>query len=386
MSKSILDADTMLARAQMETGLGDWGDDTLPERFRLAVEIFKEKNLNEAGQRATREVANWMLTDRLRLFEDFKKYPIGEEKIEKPLFGTGEARSGTTLLHALLAVDPHGRALRFWEVSRPSPPPGIVQGEDPRRALGDDDWRDINTKLPFWLVSHPYNDMLGDGLPEDERTWDLDFRRMTTTGWWRAPIGMINGRLPENDRAQMRIHKMMLQQFQYKRPKKYWVLKGFHGQRLRELFDIYPDARIIWSHRDPVQTAASITMLIAELQEGLTGSVDIPEQAKVALARTRANIKDTLTDPMVNDPRIHHIRYPDFVKDPVGSIHGFYEFAGVPWKPDTEQAMRDYLKNNRGDRYGKFKYSASVLGEDIDALNKEFAPFRERFKLEIEKR
>jgi hypothetical protein len=164
------------------------------------------------------------------------------------------------------------------------------------------------------------------------------------------------------------------------------VLKGFHGGRLRELFEIYPDARIIWSHRDPVQTAASITMLIAELQQGLAGSVDIPAQAKVALARTRRNIAQTMSDPMVNDPRIHHVRYTDFVKDPVGTIRGFYEFAEVPWKPDTEQAMRDYLKNNRGDRYGKFKYSADVLGEDIDALNKEFAAFRERFKVEIEKR
>ena len=72
----------------------------------------------------------------------------GQEKIEKPLFATGEPRSGTTLLHALLSVDPNGRALRFWEVMYPSPPPGLAGPDDPRRARADEDWRDILKRLP----------------------------------------------------------------------------------------------------------------------------------------------------------------------------------------------------------------------------------------------
>ena len=100
----------------------------------------------------------------------------------QPLFATGEPRSGTTLLHALLSVDPNARALRFWEVMYPSPPPGLTGPDDPRRAQADADWREINTKMAFWLKSHPYNDMLGNGLPEDERTWAFDFRVMTPDG------------------------------------------------------------------------------------------------------------------------------------------------------------------------------------------------------------
>ena len=94
----------------------------------------------------------------------------------RPVFATGEPRSGTTLLHALLSVDPNGRALRFWEVMYPSPPPGLAAPDDPRRARADADWRDIDRAIPRWLVGHPYNDMLGDGLPECERTWAFDFR------------------------------------------------------------------------------------------------------------------------------------------------------------------------------------------------------------------
>ena len=110
------------------------------------------------------------------------------------MFATGEPRSGTTLLHALMSVDPDARALRFWEVMYPSPPPGLAGPDDPRRARADDDWREINAKLRKWLHCHPYNDMLGDGLPEDERTWAFDFRVMTPTAWWRVPMqNLVDG-------------------------------------------------------------------------------------------------------------------------------------------------------------------------------------------------
>jgi hypothetical protein len=382
----ILDADVLLAQAQARTGLNDWGDSMLPERFRLAVDFLKSRNMEEAGQRAGAETCLWLLTSRLQFFEDFKRHPIGEEKIVQPLFATGEPRSGTTLLHALLSVDPNGRALRFWEVMYPSPPPGLSGPEDFRPARADADWREINTKMAFWLKSHPYNDMLGNGLPEDERTWAFDFRVMTPTAWWRVPVGMNVGGLPADAAAQYRIHKMMLQQFQYKRAKKYWVLKGFHGQRLPEFFNTYPDAKMIWVHRDPVQAVASRIVLTGELVEGLTGKVDWAEQARVQLAMCRAGFKNTLENSLVMDPRIHHVRYPDFIGDPVGTIRGFYDKYGVPFGADTEAVMRAYLKNNKGDRYGKFKYSTNVIGEDIQALHREFAPYRERFGLEIEHR
>jgi hypothetical protein len=194
------------------------------------------------------------------------------------------------------------------------------------------------------------------------------------------------GGLPLDAPAQYRLHKMMLQQCQYARPQKYWVLKGFHGGRLETLFDTYPDASLIWTHRDPVQVIASRIMMAAELVEGMVGHVDLKEQAAIQLADARASIKAMMNAPMLDDPRIHHVRYTDFTADPVGTIRRFYERSGVPWTGEAEAAMRDYLRNNRGDRYGKFTYSPDLIGVDIDELHREFAPFRERFGIEIEKR
>jgi Sulfotransferase family len=386
LAANILDADALLKNAEAATGLSDYGDDSLRARFRLAVSHMVNVGMNEQGQRSAASVCHGLLTSRLRFFGDFKRHPIAQEKIERPLFATGEARSGTTLLHALLSVDPNGRALRFWEVMNPSPPPGLAGPDDPRPARADEDWREILRMIPKWLISHPYNDMLGNGLPECERTWAFDFRALTPTAWWRVPLAPDTTTLPSDPRAQYRLHKMMLQNCQFGRPKKYWVLKGFHGQRLEALFEAYPDARIIWTHRDPVPVIASRIVLLGEIIEGIVGHVDWKAQAVQQLAGARASFSATLRNPLVHDPRIYHVRYTDFVADPVGTIRGFYERYSVPLTSEIETAMRAYLASNKGDRYGKFHYSLDVIGENIDALNAEFAPYRERFGLEIEKR
>ncbi|OBH40761.1 sulfotransferase family protein [Mycobacterium mantenii] len=384
-----LDAAEMLAAAEAETGLRDYGDPTLPERFAVAVEHLNGLGMDADGRFEAAQVCRWLLTSRLEFIEDRNRYPIGAEVIDSPMFVTGEPRSGTTLMHALMAVDPDARALRFWEVMYPSPPPGLAAPDDARRTRADADWREINAKMPKWLHSHPYNDMLGDGLPEDERTWAFDFRVMTPTAWWRVPMQSLVGGLATDAAAQYRLHKAMLQQLQYNRSRKYWVLKGFHGFRLKEMFDAYPDATLVWLHRDPVQVAASRTMMMADIAEGMVGPVDLHALAKMHLELTRAGVANTMSNPMVDDPRILHVRYTDFIADQVGTVQRYYAFAGREVTPEAEAAMRAYLADNRGDRYGKFHYSTQLLtdiGEDLDALHAEFQPFRERFGVAIENR
>lgn len=384
-----LDADGLLAGAAADTGLSDYADPTLPERFAVAVHHLNGLGMDAAGVAAAGQVCGWLLTSRLQFIEDRNRYPIADEVIDAPMFVTGEPRSGTTLIHALMSVDPEARALRFWEVMYPSPPPGLAGSDDARRARADDDWREINAKMPKWLHSHPYNDMLGDGLPEDERTWAFDFRVMTPTAWWRVPMQSLVGGLATDATAQYRLHKSMLQQLQYARPRKYWVLKGFHGFRLEEMFAAYPDATLVWLHRDPVQVAASRTMMMADIAEGMVGPVDLHALAKMHLELTRAGVANTMSNPMVDDPRILHVRYGDFIADQVAIVRRYYAFGGRELTTRAESAMRSYLADNRGDRHGKFRYSTQLLidiGEDLDALHEEFRPFRERFGVQIENR
>lgn len=379
-----LDADVLVAEAQWTTGLADFGDDTLPERVALVVDRVNSVELDREGARAAASTIGGLLSSRLHFIADRTRLPLAAERITAPLFATGEPRSGTTLLHALLAEDEDSRALRFWEVMYPSPPPGPAGVDDPRRSRADADWREILDRIPPWIVSHPYNDLLGDGLPECERTWAFDFRAMNPSAWWRVPLTIQN--FPQDHHAQYTLHRMMLQHIQHTRAPKRWVLKGFHGRRLRALFHTYPDARIVWVHRDPVQVLASQIVAFGQINESLAGTLDWTQYAKDTIEGSRANFHAYLSDPLVDDPRIHHVRYRDFVADPVVTIGGFYDFAGLPFTAETEKAMRDYLATNRSDRYGKFTYSTDVLPVPVERLHQEFAAYRERFGIDIETR
>jgi hypothetical protein len=377
----VIDADAELARASDATGLTDYGDDTLVERVRLVADVCNGGGLDVEAEAAASDTIHGLLTSRLDFFQDRKDLPLAEERIERPVFVTGEPRSGTTLLHALLAADPGARALRFWEVMYPSPPPGPAADDDPRRARADEDWRDILRRIPPWLVSHPYNDELGDGLPECERTWAFDFRSMVPSIWWRVPM-LMRPVLPQDHAVQYGIHRMVLQHVQHTRPPKRWVLKGWHTSRLAALFDTYPDARVVWIHRDPVQVIASQITAFGQINECLAGSLDWDAWAREQLATARATIHAHLEDPMVDDERIHHVRYPDFARSPVEAIGAFYDAADLPFGDGTAAAMRAWLAANPGDRHGRFEYSTAVLPEPVDALHEEFAAYRQRFGLE----
>ncbi|UXA19581.1 sulfotransferase [Mycobacterium sp. SMC-4] len=381
---TLLDADVLIADAREASGLNDFGDDTLPGRVAQVVDRINAAGLDDAGVRAAADTISGLLTSRLHVMADHANLPLADERITAPLFATGEPRSGTTLLHALLAEDQQSRALRFWEVMYPSPPPGPAVGDDPRRAQADTDWREILDRIPPWIVSHPYNDLLGAGLPECERTWAYDFRATNPSAWWRVPMTIAN--FGQDHHAQYALHRMMLQHIQYTRTPKRWVLKGFHGRRLRALFDTYPDAHIVWVHRDPVQVLASQIVAFGQINESLAGTLDWTQYATDTIEGSRANFHAYLTDPLVGDSRIHHVRYRDFVTDPIATIGGFYDFAGLPFPADAEKAMRDYLATNRGDRYGKFTYSTDMLPVPVQQLHDEFADYRARFGLDIETR
>ena len=379
MTKRV-DATQLLADAQAVTGLQDWGDPTLPMRFALAVEKINGSAMPAHGMDIAERHIRRFLTTRLQFFEDRNLYPIDDEIIDRPMLVTGEPRSGTTLMHALMSVDPRSRALRFREVTYPSPPPGLSLQSEAQRKLVDDEWRAVNETQHAYLISHPYNDMLGDGLPECERTWSFDFRVMTPDAWLQMPMNAVTD-LPGDSRAQYRIHKMMLQQLQYRRPPKRWVLKGWHGWCLRDLFEAYPDAQVAWLHRDPVQAAASFAKMMHDIYDGIL-AVDIAQEAKVIIERMRVTVAKTLTDPLMNDPRVFHLRYLDFVSDPVASIRAYYDHFGRELTSEAEARMTAYLLDNPADRYGKFRYSTDSLvtaGENVQALHDEFEHYRDRF-------
>jgi hypothetical protein len=379
-----LGAQAMMAAAEAETGLADYGDPTVAQRVEALCAVLNDRRLDAAGRARAEGVFRWMLGDRLRVVDDHKRLNIRAEQIVRPMIVTGEARCGTTFAQMLLGQDPGSRLLEFWEVMHPSPPPSLAGPDDPRRAQADADWREILDQIPAWLISHPYNDMLGRNPPECERTWAIDFRGTSPTGWWRVPT-MPASSGPQDAAAQYRIHKMMLQQLQYGGPKKRWALKGLqHHHCLETVFDTYPDAVVVWIHRDAVQALASRVQLLTEIFEGIAGPIDRRAFAQTTLAYGRDIFGKLAASPMADDPRVHHVNYRAFTHDPIGQIEQIYARAGIPFTDAYRQAMLEWMPNNRSDRYGKFRYPLDVFDTSTDQLHEEFRPYRERYGVEIE--
>lgn len=379
-----LDGRALMDEASRQTGLTDFGDETLGLRVAALAAAMEDKGIDGRGREKARDTFLWLLRDRLRLFGDHARLPIAAEQVVRPLLVTGEARCGTTFAQMLFGQDPGARLLKFWEVMHPSPPPSLAAPDDPRIAIADADWREILDQIPAWLVSHPYNDMLGSNPPECERLWAMDFRGTTPTAWWRVPLAPLSAS-PQDAAAQYRLHKMMLQQLQYGGPDKRWVLKGLqHHHRLGTVFDTYPDAIVVWIHRDPVQALASRVQLLVEIFEGIAGPIDREAFAAATLAYGRDIFARMATDPLADDPRIHHIAYKDFTHDPVGEVRRVYERAGLAFTPEFQSAMEAWMPANRSDRYGKFRYPVDIFETATARLHDEFAPYRKRFGVAIE--
>ena len=272
-----LDEQRLLDAACRETGIPSFGDEGFREPLRLLLRALEsEGRLTLLGRIAARADIAGLLTTRLRLEADRKRYPaIADEAIRRPLFVVGLPRTGSTLLHHLLAQDPGGRVARAWEVMEPSPPPERARYEtDARigRAARRLAWFD--RIAPDFKRIHP----LGAELPlECIAIMSASFAspRFHTTYHvpsyqaWLASADLS----PAYD-----FHRRFLQHLQWRAPAGHWVLKApSHVFGFEPLFATYPDAVVVQTHRDPLTVLASVASLTLVLQRAFTDHLDLAE-------------------------------------------------------------------------------------------------------------
>ena len=322
---------------------------------------------------------------RLLLAADRKRLPgIAQEKVERPIFVIGYSRTGTTLLHCLLSEDPGSRAPVWWHTHQPSPPPGempVAKGRIEAAQREMDSWND---HTPGMLAMHPYWDDGVDTLIEDEEIHTIDFQNLYPTLLFRIPaLAIMNLGDTADPAACYDFQKQFMQHLQWNQPRKHWVVKGCaHQFQLKQLFDVFPDAICVWPHRDPVEVHQSTLAISSVLYHAITnGNMDWKQFAAGYIQATRAGIDRVLADPLVNDPRIIHLRFKEVTKDPVAAVKGIYAKAGLPCSTEHEQKMRAWLDNpgHKNDRYGRYPYSLEPFGLTAEGIAKTFADYSARF-------
>jgi hypothetical protein len=379
-----LDPEELTDTAQRATRLDDFGGDAWREHYEVLLEALeRESRLHLAGRLLTRTEILRALRNRLRLADLWRRQPaVLAEPLAPPAFVVGSPRSGTSILHELLALDPASRAPAMWEMHHPVE---SLEGDDMRR-VGDAVttwWHDLQ---PEYETMHQNS---GD-LPNECIYITLhEFLSDHWGGCHNAPS--YDRHLAKSDqRPAYRYHQRFLQTLQQRGRGDRWLLKApSHLFQLRALFDVYPEARIIHTHRDPAQTIPSVLSLMGTLKWMRCEESDpvaAAERTATGYAYIfRQEIEDRAGG-VLPDERFVDVRYADVIGDPAGTVEKLYDALGWPLPPGLPDAVTDYVARKPRGAHGAHRYSLEEMGLDAAALRADFAFYRDRFGLEDESR
>ena len=248
-----LDAEELEAEARQKTGLDDFGDAMFHEGLERLVRSFNEEaDLTEAGDVMQHMRLVSLLSARLQVEDTYRTHPaIDDEEIEGPVFVIGLPRTGTTALSQLVAADPQFRSLRMWESSSPCPPPeSATEHSDPRIADAEAGLAMMYEMFPLMAEMHHQE---ATTATECQDLLGMSFRTVHFDGFGYVPSYLAW--VTDCDmRGTYQYHRRVLQLLQWHCPPRLWHLKTpVHMFALDALLEAYPDAKFLWSHRDPAK-------------------------------------------------------------------------------------------------------------------------------------
>jgi len=385
-SKLQFSADSLMAEARARAGgLEDLG----PGPFREPLELFvssleTDARLNPVGQYIARERALAHIVNRLQYVNDRKLYPaIAQQKIVKPVFIIGLVRTGTTILHDILAQDPANRAPLTWEVTFPSPPPTTATfHSDPRIARCEAGFPPLDERRERFKAMHPMGAqlsqecvvMMGDTMCTP--LFHNQFRVNRYQDW-------VDG---DADWAHVYdFHQRQLQHLQSSHAGERWVLKtGAHMWGLEHLLAAYPDARIVFTHRDPVKSLtsyASLTALVRSMGSDQVDPAEVAEDWNPRLRRALEHAIAVRTAKQYPQAIFYDMRFSEFIRDQFAVVQQIYEAFNLPMSAEAAARMQWFIADNPQGKHGIHRYSPEEYGIRPEVVRREFRPYIERFDL-----
>ena len=376
-----INANEILDQAKSETGLSDLGEPLFFEGLnRLIDSINHEANLNEIGIQAQPIRIQGLLSNRLRFEEDLKKFPeILDQEIIAPIVIVGLPRTGSTMTHRLLASDPNHTAMLWWEGRYPALLPGEKQGDiKARMELGKAEVDAVVAASPEALDIHPW-----DYKGADEEILLLEHNFLSTVPESFMALPSYSEWIEEQDHTlAYEDLKKFIQYLQWQNPgreKKRWVLKSPHHLGfIDKMISVFPDAKIIQTHRDPIKTVPSFCSMCANLFEPLTTNFD-----KVFIGKHWSNKLTRALNHCMNISEQHpgnflDLEFLNMIKDPIDEMKKIYEFIGEPFGEKTEVAMEAWREENKHEM-GAHKYSLEEYDLTESQINNNFAKYQQKY-------
>ena len=382
-----LDEESLLAQAAKNTGLSDFGDESFREPLRVLLASFEsEAALTLLGRIIARSDTVRTLENRLRFVDTLKRNPeITEAPVRRPLFILGLPRTGTTILHELLAQDPANRVPMTWEVMHPWPPPERATYEtDPRIAQVEKHFSGVDKIIPNFKSMHP----MGAQLPQEcVAITQHEFATMIYPTTHDVPSYQR-----WLDAADMRwvyaSHQRWLQYLQWRCPAERWVLKSpGHLWALDALLAVYPDARIVQTHRDPLKVIASLASLVALLRGMASDRIDpsaIGAEWTVRLAQGLEKTMQVRASGALRDEQVFDMQFAEFIADELEMVRRIYAHFGMEFTAEAESRMRRFLAANPKDKHGAHRYTLAQSGLDPDVERRRYAAYQQRYNIASE--
>jgi Sulfotransferase family len=373
--------DALVHDARAATGAGeDEQLEFLDALTELSTALDRESRLSAEGRAAVRRSLVTSLATQVELRRHLAANPdVARTPITRPVFIVGLLRTGSTLVHNLLAQHPDMRCPNLWELLAPVGP------RDPRR--NEADARAAQAYVEDYYQHAP-------DLPKihflDARRPDECHRLLGNT--FQSMVFWMRFRVPGYARwlrgrdltAAYRYHRLLLQSILWRIPGGVPVLKcPFHIWSLKPLLAAYPDARFIHLHRSPTTTVPSTCSLSAVLQGARMERVDRAEIGRFWLAEVERGLMhfmDTGWRSLAANP-VLDVRYADLTADPMAVISRICHFLDVPMTDDAARRMRRYLDENPANRHGVHRYTATEFGLSAADLDARFARYREHYDL-----
>ena len=372
-----MNVDQILAQASEQTGLDDLGPDGDLAMAGLAAYLEAcdaEADLSELGVMAVDGAVTGALVNRLRVVDHHRQHPaLSDSPVEAPVVVVGLFRAGTTLLSNLLDRDPANRALLRWESGDSVPPPTPDEMRAGPRVeaaqVGVDMLAAINPGIK--AIHHEDADspteciaVLGQAF--QSISWEALANVPSYAAWWRG----------SDMTAGYRYHRSVLQVLQSNGCAGRWTLKSpGHALALDALTAVYPDARLVVLHRDPVMLTASVCSLIHTMSSAFS-DVDHRDYIRDHWTRT---LEDCIAGVDAHADRMLHVQYADLVADPVGTVAAALRRPGLDATPGAFDAMSALVAERPQGSLGVHRYDLASYGLVEDELRERFAGYVDRY-------
>jgi hypothetical protein len=384
-----LSEETLLAEARQATGLQRFGDESfLPAFRRLLSAMETEAQLNAFGRMHAKGNTLGSLMNRLWANACFEAHPeILERKIVAPIIIIGPHRSGTTRMHRMMATDTRLQHLQTWEGFNPAPRLGQPDlGRAARYGEVNGFLTAAQPMYPGAFTGHP---MHADWAEEEMLLLNHSFCSFSVLGNYAIPE-YYKWFIDYDKTSAYRYMADLMKLISWSRgdaEDKRWVLKNpQHMLDLDILLKVFPDAKLVFTHRDPLKTVASIMSLMWHFARQHTDRpirapmrdvwLDFCEQA----ARRCMQARETIPTSQQID-----VHYEDVNRDWRDVMRRVYDFGGIALSTEAEQAMAGWLEQSESEsRHVGHRYALEDFGITDDEVDARMMSTRRHYSIPYE--